>query len=93
VPGAEDPERTHTVVDGDTLAALAERYLGSSGRALEIYNANRILLPSPDVLPIGVELRIPPRVPPATVTTAANPQPAPPLVPLPPRDVRQGASP
>ena len=56
---AEEPERTHTVVDGDTLAALAEHYLGSPNRALDIYNANRFLLPSPDVLPIGVELRIP----------------------------------
>jgi phage tail protein X len=80
---AEDVERTHTVVDGDTLAALAERYLGSPGRALEIYNANRFLLPSPDVLPIGVELRIPPRVHGAAATSAANPQPA--LVPVPPR--------
>ena len=76
-------ERTHTVVDGDTLTALAERYLGSPGRALEIYNANRFLLPSPDVLPIGVELRIPARVHGATATAGADPQPA--LVPLPPR--------
>jgi nucleoid-associated protein YgaU len=82
-PSAEDQERTHTVVDGDTLTALAEHYLGSPGRALEIYNANRFLLPSPDVLPIGVELRIPPRVPAATAASGANPQPA--LVPVPPR--------
>jgi nucleoid-associated protein YgaU len=80
-PSAEDLERTHTVVDGDTLAALAERYLGSPGRALEIYNANRFLLPSPDVLPIGVELRIPP-VQTTAEASPANPQP--PLVPLPP---------
>ncbi len=32
---AEDEAHTHTVVDGDTLAALAERYLGSSARAEE----------------------------------------------------------
>jgi nucleoid-associated protein YgaU len=82
-PCEEDLERTHTVVDGDTLTALAERYLGSPGRALEIYNANRLSLPSPDVLPIGVELRIPLRGHGATATAGANPEPA--LVPLPPR--------
>ncbi len=82
-PHEEDLERTHTVVDGDTLTALAERYLGSPERALEIYNANRLSLPSPDVLPIGVELRIPPRVQGATATAGANSQPA--LAPVPPR--------
>jgi nucleoid-associated protein YgaU len=51
--------RSHTIVDGDTLPALAERYLGSADRALEIYAANKNLLPGPDVLPIGVELQIP----------------------------------
>jgi phage tail protein X len=89
LPSAEDLERTHTVVDGDTLAALAERYLGSPGRALEIYNANRFLLPSPDVLPIGVELRIPPRAHEVTAASGTNPQPA--LAPLPPRGPGHGA--
>ena len=79
---AEEMERTHTVVDGDTLATLAEHYLGSSARALEIYNANRFVLPSPDPLPIGVELRIPPRVQGATAALDPSAQP---LVPLPPR--------
>ena len=88
-PSAEELVRTHTVVDGDTLAALAERYLGSPGRASEIYNANRLLLPSPDVLPIGVELTIPPRARGAT-TVGASPEPA--LVPVPPRALKeQGA--
>jgi nucleoid-associated protein YgaU len=77
-PGpAEDPERTHTVVDGDTLAALAERYLGSPSRALEIYNANRFLLPSPDVLPIGAELKIPARAHAAPAPAGAHPEPRP----------------
>ncbi len=51
--------RTHKVVDGDTLTALAERYLGSADRAAEIYQLNRDRLLSPELLPIGVELRIP----------------------------------
>jgi nucleoid-associated protein YgaU len=53
--------RTHKVVDGDTLTALARRYLGSADRAAEIYELNRSALPRPEVLPIGVVLRIPPR--------------------------------
>ena len=53
--------RTHTVVDGDTLPALAERYLGSSARAAEIYQANRDVLSNPGLLPIGAELKLPPR--------------------------------
>ena len=51
--------KTHRVVDGDTLKALARRYLGNSDRSLEIYEANRDMLPNPEVLPIGAELRIP----------------------------------
>jgi len=50
---------THKVVDGDTLEVLAERYLGSPDRCLEIYEANRDVLPSPQLLPIGAELKIP----------------------------------
>ncbi|MBN2476487.1 MAG: LysM peptidoglycan-binding domain-containing protein [Pirellulales bacterium] len=51
--------RTHKIADGDTLEALAERYLGSAERSQEIYEANRDSLPSPQLLPIGAELRIP----------------------------------
>lgn len=53
--------RTHKIVDGDTLRTLSERYLGSPDRAWEIYEANRDVLPSPAVLPIGVQLKLPPR--------------------------------
>jgi nucleoid-associated protein YgaU len=48
----------HRVVDGDSLEALAERYLGAAQRADEIYQANRERLASPELLPIGVELSI-----------------------------------
>jgi nucleoid-associated protein YgaU len=51
--------RTHKIVDGDSLAVLAERYLGSAARAREIFDANRDVLPDPELLPIGVELKIP----------------------------------
>lgn len=49
----------HRIADGDTLSGLAQRYLGSSKRFTEIFFANRDRLASPDLLPIGVELRIP----------------------------------
>jgi nucleoid-associated protein YgaU len=58
---ADQSPRTHTIVDGDTLAALAERYLGSADRAEEIYRANRDVLHDPRLLPVGRELKIPPR--------------------------------
>lgn len=53
--------RTHRIADGDDLKSLAERYLGDAARAAEIYEANRHVLIDPEVLPIGVELAIPPR--------------------------------
>ncbi|WP_425397611.1 LysM peptidoglycan-binding domain-containing protein [Aeoliella sp.] len=51
----------HVVSDGDTLAKIAERYLGDAYRAREIYELNQDRLQNPDLLPIGVELRIPER--------------------------------
>jgi nucleoid-associated protein YgaU len=59
------PERasappTHKVIDGDTLEILAERYLGSASRAMEIYEANRdVPYLTPKILPMGAELKIP----------------------------------
>ncbi len=54
--------RTHIVSDGDSLERLASRYLSDPRRGNEIYELNRDVLSSPDMLPIGVELRIPDRV-------------------------------
>lgn len=73
-----EPASTHKVVDGDTLPALAQRYLGSADRYLEIYEANREVLPSPQVLPIGAKLKIPPPGQPAPAATPAER----PLVPV-----------
>ncbi len=64
------PQRIHLVVDGDTLAKLAARYLGSSDRYGEIFAANRGLLSKPDLLPIGAQLVIPPRQRPAPARRA-----------------------
>jgi len=51
--------RTHTVVKGDTLGAIAKTYLGSSTRADEIYKANTDVLKNKDDLAVGQVLRIP----------------------------------
>ncbi len=51
--------REHRVTIGDTLTGLAARYLGSSARYMEIYEANRDVLRSPDDLRSGMTLRIP----------------------------------
>ena len=49
----------HIVRDGDTLSDLARGYLGSSSRYMEIFEANRDILRSAELLPIGAGLRIP----------------------------------
>lgn len=51
---------THVIRDGDTLQDIARRHLGDAERWQEIYELNRQLLPDPDILPIGLELRLPP---------------------------------
>jgi nucleoid-associated protein YgaU len=59
LPGRTSPPQTHKIVDGDTLPALAKRYLGSASRANEIYDANRGVLADPKILRIGALLTIP----------------------------------
>jgi nucleoid-associated protein YgaU len=53
--------RMHVVVDGDSLAKLAGRYLDDPRRGAEIYELNRELLANPELLPIGTQLKIPDR--------------------------------
>ena len=53
------PSRTHKIRDGDTLANIAQRMLGDAGRANELFELNRNVLPSPQLLPLGVEIKIP----------------------------------
>jgi hypothetical protein len=53
------PCQLHRIVDGDSLPSLAEQYLGDPKRYLEIFHANRRVLSRPDLLPLGVDLRIP----------------------------------
>jgi hypothetical protein len=79
--GGESGPRAHLIVDGDTLSKLAASYLGSSERYLEIFNANRDVLKRPDLLPIGVSLKIPPRGSLPASTSAGTPAEAK-LVPI-----------
>jgi nucleoid-associated protein YgaU len=58
----ESQEKTHRIADGDTLPKLAERYLGRADRSIELFEYNRDVLRTQDVLPIGADLRIPPLV-------------------------------
>ena len=61
IPQGPPPPRIHKIVDGDTLAYLAERFLGDASRGAEIFELNAGRLSDPNLLPIGVELQIPPR--------------------------------
>jgi hypothetical protein len=56
---SSNPTRTHVIQAGETLSGLAARYLGSSARFREIYEANRNVLRSPDDLRDGVTIVIP----------------------------------
>lgn len=49
----------YTVRPGDTLSGLAARFLGSHARYLELFEANRDVLSSPDDLQPRMTLRIP----------------------------------
>jgi nucleoid-associated protein YgaU len=83
--------RHHKIVDGDTLSRLAAEYLGSSERYLEIYELNRDLLASPDLLPIGKTLMLPPAEssgPPASQSDG----PSAPLVPIAPGTLQRAGN-
>lgn len=61
-----DVERTdvrgfHVVEPGETLAMIAERHLGSAERQMEIFEANRDRMNSPDQILSGQPLLIPRR--------------------------------
>ncbi len=50
---------TYTVESGDTLSAIAKRFLGNANDYMEIFNANRDQLSDPDKIKPGQVLKIP----------------------------------
>ena len=50
---------TYTVQSGDTLSAIAQRYLGNANDYMDIFNANRDQLTDPDKIKPGQVLKIP----------------------------------
>ena len=61
-PGYETPPaggRTYVVQRGDTLGRISARFYGTSSRYMDIYNANRDRLASPNSITVGQTLIIP----------------------------------
>ncbi len=58
-PAHQDAPRTHTVQAGDTLSAIAKKYLGNANEYMAIFNANRDQLSDPDKIKPGQVLKIP----------------------------------
>ena len=79
----EPRQRRHFITDGDTLESLARRFLGDSSRWREIRDLNRDVITADDILPIGKELRIPPKENLASPAPATESQSTPGLVPVP----------
>ena len=52
-------ETTYTVQPGDTLSAIAKKFLGSANEYTNIFNANRDQLSDPDKIQPGQVLKIP----------------------------------
>lgn len=51
---------TYVIRDGDDLASIAARFYGHPGAAGSLWEANRDRISSPELLPIGAEIRLPP---------------------------------
>ena len=60
-PAASPKRQTHVVAVGDTLSSIAGKYLGTQARYLDIFQANKDQLKSPDDLKVGMKLNIPDR--------------------------------
>lgn len=74
-------DQKHVVQRGETLSSIAARYLGSSSRFEEIYEANRDRLRDANDLRIGQELRIPARQGRSSSAVAPSVSPSAPIPP------------
>lgn len=52
-------QRSHTVVSGDSLAAIALRYYGDAGEFSKIFAANRNTIQRPNLIRVGQVILIP----------------------------------
>jgi len=58
-PNHSSSARQHRILDGDTLERISEKVYGHAGMADAIFRANRQVLESPALLPIGATLQMP----------------------------------
>ena len=56
---ASQTTETYTVQSGDTLSAIAKKYLGNANAYMDIFNANKDQLSDPDKIKPGQVLKIP----------------------------------
>jgi len=57
----EAVEQSYSIVDGDTLERISQRYYGDPFYAKAIYDRNRGILSDPALLPVGQRIMIPPK--------------------------------
>ena len=61
-PKKSGTAETYTVVEGDTLSKVAEKFYGNSERYKKLYDANKDAIgPDPDKIKVGQVLTIPPK--------------------------------
>lgn len=51
--------KTYVVQAGDTLSKISQAVYGDPARWKEIYEANKSVIPNPNVIQVGLELKIP----------------------------------
>jgi nucleoid-associated protein YgaU len=58
-PSLKVPEKTYTVVGGDTLSKIAKHFYGDANAYMKIFEANKDQLKDPNMIKVGQTLRIP----------------------------------
>jgi nucleoid-associated protein YgaU len=53
------PEKTYTVVPGDTLSKISKHFYGDMNKYMKIFEANKDQLKDPNKINVGQTLRIP----------------------------------
>ena len=55
----EKQEQIYQIQAGDTLGKIAQTFYGDASRWKEIYEANKDKIANPDVIQVGLKIRIP----------------------------------